>query len=130
MQFFVRNITDEFNYKYMYDLFSKPQLETYRNWIYSKHHKNINNSMTINLNSEWITRNYLSSKMILSATVMLTSLEYAIKKNLKMTVPYLYYYALITCCRALIYANPHNEWKENSDFLTMSHSKIINLTKL
>ncbi|MFE4075186.1 hypothetical protein [Peribacillus sp. YIM B13477] len=130
MQFVVRNmIDDDFNYKYIYDFFSEKQLETFKNWIYNRHHKNINNSMTIKLNSEWITRNYLSSKMILSATVMLTSLEYAIEKNLKMTVPYLYYYSLITCCRALLYVNPYNEWKENSDFLNMSHSKMINLTK-
>lgn len=130
MQFVVRNmIDDDFNYKYIYDIFSEKQLETFENWIYSRHHNNINKSMTIKLNSEWITRNYLSSKMILSATVMLTSLEYAIEKNLKMSVPYLYYYSLITCCRALLYANPYNEWKENSDFLIMSHSKMINLTK-
>jgi hypothetical protein len=130
MQFIVRNmIDDNFDYKYIYDFFSEKQLDTFKNWIYSRHHKNINNSMTVKLNSEWITRNYLSSKMILSATVMLTSLEYAIEKNLKMTIPYLYYYSLITCCRALLYANPYNEWKENSDFLNMSHSKMINLTK-
>lgn len=130
MQFIVRNlIDDDFDYKNIYDFFSEKQLEVYKNWIYSRHHKNINNSMTIKLNSEWITRNYLSSKMILSASVMLTSLEYAIEKNLKMTVPYLQYYSLITCCRAFLYANPYNEWKENSDFLNMSHSKMINLTK-
>ncbi|WP_151040686.1 hypothetical protein [Bacillus safensis] len=130
MQFIARNlIGDDFNYKIIYDFFSKKQLGNFENWICSRHHKNINKIMNIKLNSEWITRNYLSSKMILSATVMLTSLEYAIEKNLKMTVPYLYYYSVITCCRAFLYANPYNEWKNNGDFLNMSHSKIINLTK-
>lgn len=129
MKFYVRNIVDDFDYNRIYNFFSENQLGKFETWIYSKHHRNINNSMTVKLNSEWITRNYLSSKMILSATVMMTSLEYAIENNLKMTVPYLYYYSLMTCCRALLYANPYNEWKEKGDFLNMSHSKIINLTK-
>lgn len=129
MQFIVRNMIDDFDYMHINDLFTAKQLEVFKNWVYIKHHTNINNSMTVKLNSEWITRNYLSSKMILSATVMLTSLEYANEKNLQMAVPYLSYYSLMTCCRAFLYVNPYNEWKENSDFLNMSHSKMINLTK-
>lgn len=129
MQFIVRNMSDDFCYKHVHDFFSESQLGAFKKWIYDRHHKNINNSMTIKLNSEWITRNYLSSKMILSATVMMTSLEYAIEKNLKITVPYLYYYSMITCCRAFLYTIPYNEWKENGDFLNMNHTKIINLTK-
>jgi hypothetical protein len=31
-------------------------------------------------------------------------------------------------CR-IIFANPYNEWKDNGDFLNMSHSKMSNLTK-
>lgn len=129
MQFITRSIIDDFEYEYIYGLFSDKQLERFKNWIYNGHHENINKSMTIKLNSEWITRSYLSSKMILSATVMITSLEYAIEKNLKITVPYLYYYSLITCCRAFLYVNPYNQWNKDESFLKMNHSKIINFTK-
>ncbi|SLN01612.1 hypothetical protein FM106_21090 [Brachybacterium faecium] len=70
--------------------------------------------------------------MILSATVMVTSLEYAIKHNLKMSIPYLSYYATITCCRAFLYTIPENTWSYskngNKKFLEMSHSTIINCT--
>lgn len=43
------------------------------------------------LNSEWLTRNYLAVKMILSATVMLTSFQYCQRKNVRIVQPYLLY---------------------------------------
>ncbi|PIC62616.1 hypothetical protein CSV79_16125 [Sporosarcina sp. P13] len=124
----VRSLIDGFNYNYVDSLFDEDQVTNFREWIYYGHHKKINKVLTNEINSKWIIRNYLSSKMILSATVMVTSLEYAIEKNLKMTIPYLSYYAVITCCRSFLYTIPYNEWTSNEDFLKMSHSKIINLT--
>lgn len=46
-------------------------------------------------NTEWVVRMYLAVKMILSSNVMLTSLEYAMNKNLKFVAPYLLYYSLL-----------------------------------
>ncbi|MEC2018992.1 hypothetical protein [Bacillus velezensis] len=130
MQFVTRMMfDDEFPYKHVYDHFLNEQLDLFGKWIFKRHHDNLNSSFTIKDNSEWITRNYLSSKMILSASVMVSSLEYAFKRNLNITIPYLCYYSIITCCRAFLYVNPYNEWKENGDFLNTTHSKIINLTR-
>lgn len=122
----VRLMVDEFPYNEINSWFEEEQLDNFQKWIYKGHHTNINKNMTSQLNSEWIIRNYLSSKMILSATVMLTSLDYAIEKNLKMTIPYLSYYSVITCCRALLYTIPYNIWTNNDSFLNMTHSNIIN----
>ena len=56
-------------------------------------------SWTDDLHSEWLTRNYLAVKMILAASVMLTSFEYCRKKNVHIVQPYLLYYSTLSCCR-------------------------------
>lgn len=77
-------------------------------------------------NTQWIIRTYLASKMILASSVLLTSAQYAKTKNLRVTEPYLLYYALLCCARSVIFTNPYVKWKD--DFLTLTHSKIINIT--
>lgn len=79
-----------------------------------------------NLNSEWVVRNYLAVKMIMSSTVMLTSLSYAKSKNLRITEPYLVYYSLLNVCRAVLFTSPIVEW-EGGDVMKTQHSKIINI---
>ncbi len=79
------------------------------------------------MNTEWIVRHYLAVKMILAATVMLTSLDYSKSKNLKMAKPYLIYYSLLTACRALFFTLPTAEWN-NGELIKMKHQKIINIT--
>ena len=61
------------------------------------------------LYSEWLTRNYLAVKMILSASVMLTSFEYCREKNVRIVQPYLLYYATLSCCRAVIFTMPDHQ---------------------
>ena len=78
-------------------------------------------------NSEWLTRNYLAVKMIMSATVMLTSFEYCLKRNVRIVQPYLLYYATLSCCRALSFTRPQIKL-DSHDFYQMTHSKIINIT--
>jgi hypothetical protein len=78
------------------------------------------------LNSEWLTRNYLAVKRILAATVMLTSFDYCSRKNVRIVQPYLLYYAALSCCRALIFTRPDFQIQTN-DFYEMSHTKIINI---
>ena len=40
-------------------------------------------------------------------------------------MPYLMYYALLSCARAVVFTNPRYEWKE--ELVTMKHSKTINI---
>lgn len=84
------------------------------------------NKWSDQLNSEWTIRYYLAVKMILSSSVLLSSLEYAIEKNLRIVEPYLIYYSLLSVCRALIYTLPYNSW-DNGKILTLNHSQIINI---
>ena len=56
---------------------------------------------------------------------MLSSAEYAESKNLRIVKPYLMYYPLLSCARAVVFTNPHQEWSD--DLITMNHSKTINI---
>lgn len=78
-------------------------------------------------NSEWLCRIYMSSKMILSATLTLQSLDFSNEKNLRVVIPYLEYYSVLSAMRSLIFTLPTEEWK-NGEIFNMNHSKIINLT--
>lgn len=73
-------------------------------------------------NSEWLCRIYFSAKMILSATLNLNAVEYAKEKNLRMVVPYLRYYALLSLARGVIYTLPEIDWEDGNIFQS-SHSK-------
>ncbi|WP_078596412.1 hypothetical protein [Evansella clarkii] len=77
--------------------------------------------------AEWITRNYLSLKMILSSTLLLNSAEYAIEKNLMVVEPYLLYYSLLNTSRALLFSDPAMEWNRGK-MIRLPHSKVINQT--
>ena len=82
---------------------------------------------TDQLNSEWIARTYLSGKLILSTNLLLSSLEYSIKNNLKTVVPYLSYYSLLTACRSYLMTLPNESWNEGS-IITHTHDKTIKIT--
>jgi hypothetical protein len=79
------------------------------------------------LNSEWIARMYLASKMIYSSTLLLNTLDYSEERNIRITSPYLQYYALLNCCRALLFAHPLQDWK-SGELKSLSHKSIINNT--
>ncbi len=114
---------DEFSYEKIPDIFTKEEIYKYKQWVSKGFGKVCNRNMTIELNSEWVARHYLAVKMILSATVMITSLEYAIEKNLMISVPYLSYYAILNCCRAIVFTLPTRKWEEN--LIEMNHSTIL-----
>lgn len=78
------------------------------------------------LNSQWVVRTYLAVKMILSSSVLLSSVEYANERNLRIVEPYLIYYALLNCARAVIYTSPFSEWNKGELF-KMTHKKTINV---
>lgn len=129
MQLDIRLIlNDEFEYRLLDEEFTESELESYRKWIYSGFNNLCNKNMNNKLNSEWVVRHYLAAKMTLSATVMLSSLQYCIDKNVKMSVPYLSYYSVLTCCRAIIFTLPEIKW-DTKKLLEMPHSKIMNHVK-
>jgi hypothetical protein len=49
---------------------------------------------------QWIARTYIAVKYLLSASVMLSSAEFASARNLRIVEPYLLYYALFNSSRA------------------------------
>jgi hypothetical protein len=76
---------------------------------------------------EWLVRIYVSLKMILSATVMLSSATYAISKNLQIVVPYLLYYALFNTSRALVFLVPEQRWNDGRLLDAMTHTKTLSV---
>jgi len=86
----------------------------------------ITKSWNDTINSQWTIRDFIAIKMILSSTILLSSVEYAKTVNLKIVEPYLLYYSLLNCSRAVILTSPFVDWNEN-DLFTMTHSKTINI---
>jgi hypothetical protein len=77
-------------------------------------------------NSEWVCRHYLAGKMILAATIQLTSRSYAQSRNLRVVDYYLAYYALLSLMRAVIFTLPNVDW-DGGRIVTLSHRKLANL---
>ncbi|WP_085333408.1 hypothetical protein [Clostridium sporogenes] len=121
-------IQDKFEYNILFEKFNEEEILNYQRGIYSRFHSVCNKKMDSKLNSEWVVRHYLATKMILSATVMLSSLDYCIDKNVRISVPYLSYYSILTCCCAVIFTLPDVKWN-NDTFIQMNHSKIANEIK-
>lgn len=115
---------DYFEYKELYSAFDARQIEARINALRPPFAK-IANLFDIQSNTQWIIRTYLASKMILASSVLLTSAQYAKSKNLRIVEPYLLYFPLLSCARAVIFTNPNEEW--NDDLIVMNHSKTINL---
>jgi hypothetical protein len=78
------------------------------------------------INSEWTCRVYFASKMILNSTVLLLNAEYADKKNMRIVIPYLHYYAVLSLLRSIIYTLPELNW-EKGELIEISHTKAINI---
>ena len=78
-------------------------------------------------NSEWICRNYLAGKMVLAATVQLTSRDFARGHNLRVVDAYLAYYALLSLSRAVVLTLPNVPWN-GGQIVRLSHKKLRNLT--
>ena len=80
----------------------------------------------VDKNSEWLCRTYLSAKMIMTATLQLNAIEYSSKKNLRLVVPYLAYYSLLSLVRSVVYTLPEVPW-DDGKLISISHHKAINL---
>jgi hypothetical protein len=80
-----------------------------------------------NAHEEWLFRTYAAVKLILAATVMLSSAKYAIAKALRIVEPYLMYYALINTSRALVLVLPEQRWENGRLLDESTHEKTRNL---
>lgn len=92
-----------------------------------KQYSEITKSWNKQVNSEWTCRIYLATNMILNATVLLKNAEYAGEKNLRIVIPYIEYYAVLSLLRCVVYTLPNQKW-EQGKLIETSHSKAINLT--
>lgn len=78
-------------------------------------------------NTEWLIRHYMALKMLLSASLMLSSAEYAYDKNIKVTDGYLQYYAIFSCMRAILFTDPRTPLNGYEIFKS-THTKTINIS--
>ena len=77
---------------------------------------------------EWLVRTYISVKLILSASVMLSSARYAAAKALRIVEPYLLYYSLLNTSRALVLLVPEQRWDDGKLLDETTHTKVLNVT--
>ena len=115
---------DHFEYKELFKNFESKKIESVVNSL-RQPFAAIAKNLDVTTNTQWTVRTYLASKMILASSVMLSSAEYAESKNLRIVKPYLMYYPLLSCARAVVFTNPHQEWSD--DLITMNHSQTINI---
>lgn len=76
-------------------------------------------------NSEWTCRTYFATNLILNATMLLKSAEYAEERNLRIVKPYLEYYAVFSLLRCVALTLPHKQWG-NGEIISASHKQARN----
>lgn len=91
-----------------------------------KRYSVLTTTWTVEKNSEWLCRAYLSAKLIMQATLTINSMEYANSRNLRVVVPYLRYYSLLSLLRSLILTLPEQQWNEGQ-LLEIGHDKAIRI---
>ena len=75
-------------------------------------------------NSEWTCRLFMASKLIMSATLHVNSMYYAKERNLRVVLPYLRYYSVLSLLRAIYLTLPEFDWKDGSIIL-VKHKPTI-----
>ena len=83
---------------------------------------------SVDLSTEWTVRNYLAVKMIMAAQLQLNAAHYASRKNLLIVQPYLMYYSLLCCCRAVLFTDLFTEWR-HGDLRTLPHDTVRKCTE-
>jgi len=69
---------------------------------------------------------YFTTKMILNATVLINSLEFARTSGLRAANPYFEYYAVLSLLRGLVYTIPTENWN-SGELMAISHTRAINV---
>jgi hypothetical protein len=85
----------------------------------------ITKGWNVEKNSEWLCRLFLSAKLVMSATLHVNSMYFAEDRNLRVVVPYLRYYSVLSLLRAIYYTLPEAEWR-GGDLIRIAHTKVIN----
>lgn len=76
------------------------------------------------LNSEWTCRLFMAAKLVMSSTLHVNAAYFAENKNLRVVVPYLRYYSVLSLLRAVCYTLPEHEWKDGQ-LIQISHPAAI-----
>lgn len=92
-----------------------------------KRYSKLTKAWTKEANSEWTCRLFMAAKLIMSATLHVNSAHFAEKRNLRVVVPYLRYYAVLSLLRAVCYTIPELSWNDGQ-LILISHSTAINGT--
>lgn len=114
-----------YSYRRLFNICSEKKLTTVANRIAAQYAQ-ITKNWTREKNSEWSCRTYLATKMILNATVLLNSLEFARQSGLRSANPYFEYYAALSLLRGLVYTIPTEQWNAGG-LMAISHSRAINV---
>lgn len=104
--------------------FEEKQIKKYCEWV-KKQYTPIVKSWDIDKNTYWTAKYYLATKFLYMTNLLQHSLEFAREKNLKITIPYLIYYSLLTASRSLIYTSPNDDYSLDK---VRTHENIINTT--
>lgn len=114
-----------YNFRCLFDFFEEDSIAKF-----SKSHQSLYSNLTKKwspeLNSEWMCRVYMSAKMVLSATLMINSAQFAKEVNLRFSLSYLNYYSVQSSVRAIVFMCPNILWDEG-DIITLTHQKSINV---
>lgn len=113
-----------FQYQLLDDYFEDVEIAKFREKML-RHYAKLTKNWNDELNSEWIARMYLAAKMIYSATLLLNTSDFCKSKNVLITDPYLLYYSLFCCCRALNFVDPCLDWKDGA-LIRDNHARVIN----
>lgn len=117
------SLYDEPEYAELY-LFEEKQIKKYCEWV-KRQYTPIVKSWNISVNTYWTAKYYLATKFLYMTNLLQHSLEFAREKNLKITIPYLIYYSLLTASRSLIYTAPNDDYSLDK---VRNHENIINMT--
>ncbi|HHY0422803.1 TPA: hypothetical protein ACVU4V_004523 [Vibrio parahaemolyticus] len=115
-----------YSYRELFSIGTEKKFNKASNDIASRYAM-LTKSWNEDLNSQWTSRTYLSTKMILNATVLLKQREFAQESNLRVVVPYLEYYAILSLLRGVVFMLPDKDW-EDGKLIEISHAKAISLT--
>jgi len=115
----------EYSYRELFSLCDKAKLGSVKKSIFTLYENDLAKQWNPDLNSEWVCRHYLASKMILNATVILNALNFSEENGMRLATPYFEYYAALSLTRAVAYTLPDKKWN-NGELITISHKDAIN----
>lgn len=116
-------VGDAYNFKQLNEKFSVNEIANYKGKLKGQFSK-LTKNWSDELHSEWTARMFLSAKMIYSSTLLLNTLDFSKRRNIRVIEPYLLYYSIFNCCRALTFSHPTQIWR-NGNLISDSHNRVI-----